>query len=151
MSANVEPIFPRVPLLVHANLDNSNNASPRTIASGTNPPKVLIEAGEEGALIGDLWAQPISSFSTQVLLLFHRNAGGEWNLCGEFQVQAVTDSGSAIARQTIPMPFILSPSPSTQDKKTGYLLGPEEALGVGTLGQIPGAQTLGVWAMGGYY
>jgi hypothetical protein len=151
MSANVEPIFPRVPFLRHANLDNSDLASPRTIGTGANPPKVLVDAGSEGALIGDLWAQPISSFSTVVLLLFHRNSGGEWNLCGEFQVQAVTDSGSAIARQTIPMPFILSPSPSTVDKKTGFTLGPDEALGVGVLTQVPGAQTLGVWAMGGYY
>ncbi|NJL82885.1 MAG: hypothetical protein HC890_07870 [Chloroflexaceae bacterium] len=151
MAANVEPIFPRIPFLVHANLDNSDLASPRTIGTGSNSPKVLVNAGVDGALVGDLWAQPISSFSTVVLLFFHRNSGGQWNLCNEFQVQAVTNSGAAIARQTIPMPFILSPSPSTVDKKTGYTLGPDEALGVAVLTEIPGAQTLGVWAMGGYY
>jgi len=152
MTANVEPIFPRVPFLKQATLDNSQGASPRTIATGANPPKVVVEGGQDGAIVGDLWAHPIGVFSTVVLLLFHRDAASNWNLLSEFQVQAVTNAGAAIARQPVPLFGILSPNITTgQEKKQGIILGPDEALGVAALSEIPGQQELTVWAMGGYY
>lgn len=152
MAANVEPIFPRAPFLAHASLDNSQGAAPRTIATGANPPQVIVEAGANGAIVGDLWAHPIGVFSTVVLLVFHRSASSDWTLITEYQVQAVTDPAAAIARQAVPMPSILSPNISAgTDKKTGILLGPDEALGVGALTTLPGSQELTVSAMGGYY
>lgn len=152
MSANVEPIFPRSPLLRCVSLFSEDGAVPRNIGTGATPPKVIVEGGDDGVIIGNLFVIPVGVITANIISFFVRGADGQWNLLVEHPLLALTNDSSAIPTQGCAMPQILSPNISTStDKKNGITLEPGSALGAGMRTALSGAQGLNLWVQGGFY
>lgn len=152
MSANVEPIFPRTIYCPGKQLFSEDGAVTRTIGTGANPPRVIAEGGDNGAIIGDMWVLPLGIVSANILRVFQRNSAGDWDLLLEHAITAVTNDAAAIALQRVTLPKILSPNCSSLvDKKEGLLLPPNEAIGVGVGTALAGVQGINIWCSGGLY
>jgi hypothetical protein len=146
MAPNVEPIFLRTPFLAIAAL--TDQVVPRVPGSAT--PKTLLTAGDDGAIITDLWAQATGTVSANRLSFYLSSTLG-WLYLFDGAVAAVTSSSdTAIAMQPITLPRLLAPAVTASvDKKQGLMIPPGGILAVGleTATVVP----INIVAQGGNY
>jgi hypothetical protein len=146
MAPNVEPIFLRSPFLAIATLTDQVVA--RVPASAV--PVTLLTAGDNGALITDLWAQATGTISANRISFYLSSPAG-WLYLFDGAIASVTSSANtAIAMQPITLPRILSPAVTASvDKKQGLMLPAAAVLGVGI--ETATAVPINIVAQGGNY
>lgn len=146
MAPNVEPIFLRVPFLAAIAL--TSEVVPRV--PGASVPKTLITAGDDGAIITDLWAQPTGTITANRLSFYLQSVTG-WPYLFDQTVSAVTASANtAIAMQPVTLPRLLAPAVTASvDKKQGLMIPPGGVLAVGL--ETATATPIQIVAQGGQY
>jgi hypothetical protein len=154
MTANTEPIFIQRIFLESVRLQTGAIIAPNLAVglTGQGINLLRIEDTEQGALVTDLWIQPLGAIGAGSFLriFFSSTIAGTINLLSEVPIAA--SSGSPLARQELGtvLPELLSPTQTgVAGKKRGLYVPPSGQLTLGLSGDL--AVPIVVSIQGGYY